>query len=126
MSEANSMDCRVVRADPARAVSRALMPNYWLQTLDTRAAYTRRHDDTDGKRDHEQDLTVMIGPDGDCWVEAGGGQMLRFRAWSGGGKSLRTRQALMILAEAIRLDNSDHPQSPNTNGNRPAPEGEPR
>jgi hypothetical protein len=86
------------------------MPDYWLQTLDTRTGYTRRHDDTDGKRDHEQDLTVVIGPDGDCWVTAGGGQGLRFRTYAGGGQSLRTRQALMVLAEAIRLDNQDRPQ----------------
>lgn len=112
--KARSVQRGVGRADPVRAVLRALMPNYWLQSLDTMRAYTRRHDDTDGKRDHEQDLTVFIGPDGDCWIEAGGGQMLRFRAMSGGGRSLRTRQALMVLAEAIRLDNDEHPQQPNT------------
>lgn len=110
MSEANAIDRRVGRADPARAVLRALMPNYWLQTLSTRTSYTRRHDDTDGQTDHEQDLSVMIGPDGDCWLEAGGGKLLRFRTMSGGGQSLRTRQALMVLAEAIRLDNEEYPQ----------------
>jgi hypothetical protein len=53
---------------------------------------------------------VVIGPDGDCWVTAGGGQTLRFRTWAGGGHSLRVRQALMVLAEAIRRDNEDRPQ----------------
>ena len=96
--------------DPVRAVGRILEPDYWLQTLATRVGYTRRHDDTDGKRDHEQDLTVCIGPDGDCWLTAGGGQPLRFRTYAGGGQSLRTRQALMVLAEAIRLDNEERPQ----------------
>ena len=98
---------RVVgRLCPKRAVSRALTPDYWLQTLATQIGYTRRHDDTDGRRDHEQDLTVCIGPDGDAWITAGGGQVLLFRTYAGGGQSLRTRQALMVLAEAIRLDNT--------------------
>ena len=107
---AGQVERPVGRLEPERAVARVLMPNYWLQTLETRIDYTRRHDDTDGKRDHEQDLTVAFGPDGDCWLTAGGGQTLRFRTWAGGGMSLRTRQALMVLAEAIRLDNADRPQ----------------
>ena len=100
----------VGRLCPKRAVARALMPDYWPQTLDTRHGYTRRQDDTDGRRDHAQNLEVMIGPDGDCWLTAGGGQTLRFRTWAGGGLSVRTRQALLVLAEAIRLDNEDRPQ----------------
>jgi len=109
-ADAGRIDRGVGRLDPKRAVARALMPDYWLQTLDTRHGYTRRQDDTDGQRDHAQNLEVMIGPDGDCWLTAGGGQMLRFRTWAGGGMSVRTRQALMVLAEAIRLDNEDRPQ----------------
>jgi len=96
--------------EPERAVARVLQPDYWLQSLDTRTGYTRRHDDTDGERGHEQDLTVVIGPDGDAWIEAGGGKMLRFRTYAGGGQSLRTRQALMVLAEAIRQDNAERSQ----------------
>ncbi len=123
MSAANVLDRRVGRLLPERAVARVLLPNYWLQSLATRTGYTRRHDDTDGQKDHAQDLTVVIGPDGDCWVTAGGGQPLRFRAWSGGGNSIRTRQALMVLAEAIRLDNAEQPQQPNTGANPPAAGG---
>lgn len=103
-------DRAVARIDPRRAVQRALMPNYWLPSVEANTTHTRRQDDTDGKRDHAQDLTVSIGPDGDCWLQAGAGNLLRFRTWAGGGGSLRTRQALMLLAEAIRLDNEDRPQ----------------
>lgn len=100
----------VGRLDPQRAVARVLLPDYWLPTIKPRVAYTRVQDDTDGERTHEHDLTVGIGPDGDCWISAGGGRSIRFRTWAGGGQSLRTRQALMVLAEAIRLDNSEPPQ----------------
>lgn len=100
----------VVRLEPERAVARVLEPDYWLPSLEVRRCYSRRQDDTDGQRDYTQNLDVMIGPDGDCWLTAGGGQTLRFRTWAGGGMSVRTRQALMVLAEAIRLDNEDRPQ----------------
>lgn len=103
---------RAKAIEPATAVHVALESNYWLPTLAPRAGYTRRHDDTDGERGEEQDLSVMIGPDGDCWVQAGGGQTLRFRTFAGGGGSLRTRNALLVLAEAIRRDNEDRPQRP--------------
>lgn len=96
--------------DPVLAVDTVLEASYWVPTLAPRTRYTRRHDDTDGQRGPEQDLSVSIGPDGDCWVEAGGGGLLRFRTWAGGGMSLRTRNALMVLAEAIRRDNQDRPQ----------------
>ena len=100
----------VVHLEPERAVARVLTPDYWLRSLEVRCCYSRRQDDTDGQRDHAQNLDVTIGPDGDCWLTAGGGQTLRFRTWAGGGMSVRTRQALMVLAEAIRLDNEELPQ----------------
>ena len=109
-ADAGPVERMVGRLCPKRAVARALKPDYSLPTLTPRVAYTRMQDDTDGERTPEHDLTVAIGPDGDCWVSAGGGRSIRFRTWAGGGMSLRTRQALMVLAEAIRLDNADRPQ----------------
>lgn len=38
------------------------------------------------------------------------GATLRFRTFGGGGLSPRTRNALMILAEAIRRDKEERPQ----------------
>lgn len=93
-----------------RALNTLLERPYWLQTLETRDTYTRRHDDTDGRRDSEQDLVVTFGPDGDAWIEAGAGKALRFRTWAGGGQSMRVRAAMMVLAEAIRRDNEARPQ----------------
>ena len=80
---------------------------FWLQTLQTMHCYHRLHDDTDGKNTGA--ICVVIAPDGD--IHAGvDTPSLRFRTDGGGGASLRTRNALMILAEAIRLDNEDRPR----------------
>jgi len=46
---------------------------------------------------------------GDAYLSTGSGKDIRFRTYGGGGMSLRTRAALLILAEAIRLDNEDRP-----------------
>ncbi len=50
--------------------------------------------------------------DGDAWVQtlADHSGMLRFRCLSGGGRSLRVRDALMILAMAVAADNKDFPK----------------
>lgn len=74
--------------------------------------YERRHDDTDGERGLEQYLTVMFSVDGDAWLTQGLGKSLRFRKDEGGGQSVRVQRALMVLAEAIRRDNEERPQSP--------------
>lgn len=74
--------------------------------------YERRHDDTDGERGQDQYLTVMFSVDGDAWLTQGFGQSLRFRKGEGGGQSVRVQRALMVLAEAIRRDNEEWPQSP--------------
>lgn len=96
-----------------RMVRRFLERPTWLQTIDTRTNYARVHDDNDG--DRRERLVLIFGPDGDAhlWVE--GEQpspALRFRNGSGGGRSLRTHAALMILAEAMRLDELQDPHSP--------------
>ncbi len=93
----------------SRALNTLLEKAYWPSTLAPRVAYMRRHDDTDGKTDASQDLCVVFGPDGDAWVNVGI-DSLRFRTWAGGGMSLRTRNALLVLAEAIRRDNEERPQ----------------
>lgn len=107
---------RARRAPPsevaiARSLDALLEHEAGIPTLRS-AAYTRRHDDTDGRRDHEQDLSVIIGPDSDAYISSGSLANLRFRAYLGGGGSLRVRRGLLVLAEAIRRDNADRPQAP--------------
>ena len=102
-------------AAAAKAVAKLLRSSFWLPTLRPRTAYSRLQDDHDGKR--WGILSVTFGDDSDAWVEIdmNGVEVLdrsiRFRLPAiGGGKSPRTRTALHILAEAIRLDNEDQPQ----------------
>ena len=69
----------------------------------------RRHDDTDGSRDPDQEISVCMGPDGDMHIGMNG-RFLRFRNWCGGGYSLHTHNALRILQEAILMDMEERPQ----------------
>jgi hypothetical protein len=91
---------------------RKLLENLaWPEGLEARTIYERLHDDTDGE--DEGRLRVIIGHDGDAWVsipDVRPGKGLRFRTYQGGGCSLHTRAALLILAEAIRLDNEERPR----------------
>lgn len=82
----------------------------WLPTLKSEVSYERTHDDDDGSKKGR--LSVMFGPDGDAYLmtDTRPGEALRFRTFFGGGRSLRVRDALMILAEAIRLDNEERPE----------------
>lgn len=81
---------------------------FWPPALRPNVRYQRLHDDHDGTQ--EGWLSITIGEDGDAWVGADGME-LRFRMpMTGGGASPRTRTALVILAEAIRLDNEQRPQ----------------
>lgn len=84
----------------------------WISTLKTDNFYERTHDDTDG--DITQKLSVVISKDGDAWIKTFHRKnfYLRFRNYGGGGSSLHTHNALLILAEAIRLDNEDIKETP--------------
>lgn len=90
-------------------IQKLLESYYWIPTLSTDKSYFRQHDDTDGKADGV--LQINFDRFGDAWISIDGRKMLRFRTGCGGGSSLRTRNALMILAEAIRLDNEEKPQN---------------
>jgi hypothetical protein len=92
----------------SRAMNTLLEGAYWPASLKTMTGYTRTQDDTDGEVGPDQDLGVVIGIDGDAWIEAQ--RNLRFRTAAGGGHSLRVRNALLVLAEAIRRDNEEFPQ----------------
>ena len=69
------------------------------------------HDDHDGTK--KGAVNVTFSEDGDAWVSILGkdnGESLRFRTFFGGGQSPRVRNALMILALAIKLDNDPDPK----------------
>ena len=93
----------------AKAVERILHPEteFWLPTIKSETLYSRLHDDHDGKFDGF--LGVQIDRMGDAFILPHM-ETLRFRTYHGGGMSLRVRKALVVLAEAIRLDNEYNSQ----------------
>ncbi len=91
-------------------LKKLLYEQFWLETLDVKCAYSRLHDDHDGT--FKGIISVGFDQMGDAWLFVEDQSPLRFRTWEGGGMSLRTRNALVILAEAIRLDNEETPQFP--------------
>lgn len=83
---------------------------FWLDTLDTMEMYQRYQDDHP-----EEHISVSFGSDSDAHlsifsVTKQAWPSVRFRVMQGGGQSRRVRNALIILAEAIRLDNEERPQ----------------
>ena len=74
----------------------------WPQHLETNHAYVTTHDDNDGDAQSGL-LRVTFSPDGDAWIHTVG-DSLRFRTWGGGGRFLKIRNALLLLAEAIRQE----------------------
>jgi hypothetical protein len=89
-------------------IRKLLKSYFWLPNLSSNTVYRRLHDDHDGTR--EGSLHVLFSEDGDAWILTTGLDSLRFRMpMIGGGASQHTRTALMILAEAIRLDNEEAP-----------------
>jgi hypothetical protein len=79
----------------------------WPEGLECGVVYERQHDDTDGGDDGH--LLVQFSQDGDAWISIDCQKPLRFRNWGGGGRSLNTHAALMILAKAIQMDNEIKP-----------------
>lgn len=84
---------------------------FFPKCIKSDVCYDRRHDDCDGE--NKGIISVMVHPmisdvivnifPRDC-------SGLRFRTLEGGGLSLRVRNALLILAVAIKKDNEERPQ----------------
>ncbi len=88
---------------------RVLNNPFWPTGLSVDEQYLRLHDDHDGTR--EGRMIVGFTRDGDAWLSTDQhrGPVLRFRTMIGGGRSLRVRNALVLLALAIKLDNEALP-----------------
>ena len=94
-----------------KALHDLLEGNYWIDTLQADECYSRVQDDNDGDNSDANKLKVYIAQDADMYVFLPYSmQSLRFRNYFGGGHSLRVRNALLVLAEAIRRDNEERPQ----------------
>lgn len=84
----------------------------WISELEVNTTYIRTHDDTDGT--DKGKIFVRFSQDWDAWFDSEPSHhhgSLRFRTVPGGGQSPRVRNALMILALAIKLDNEEYPQT---------------
>ena len=77
---------------------------FWPDGLKPREHYFRTHDDCDGE-DHKG-VTVLFSDDGDAHIVTPR-EGCRFRTFAGGGQSPRVRNALIILALAIKADNEE-------------------
>lgn len=91
-----------------KTIQKILETPYWQPTLHPDIGYVRQHDDHDGEP--LGGLRVFFDEFGDAYISTDRHPCLRFRTLGGGGQSERARMALMILAEAIRLDNEERPQ----------------
>lgn len=90
-------------------IKRFLDRPFWLPTLDDGVVYERTQDDPEERT--EGRLRVRFGPEGDAYIGIDQTELIHFRNYTHGGASLRTHAALMVLAEAIRLDNLEHAQT---------------
>lgn len=77
----------------------------WPPELSSRESYSRLQDDHDGTE--EGIVTVTFSPDGDAWLWTDIQKSLRFRTSAGGGRSIMVRNALVLLALAIKLENDE-------------------
>ena len=98
-------DTHTIRKD----IERILRDSFWLPGLETirTKSYERLHDDHDGTE--QGIIQVFFGPDGDGYIttDLHQGPALRFRAPMGVSNSHYVRNALQILAYAIKMDNEE-------------------
>ncbi|MFA5124874.1 MAG: hypothetical protein WC473_03605 [Patescibacteria group bacterium] len=89
---------------------RVLNNPFWIPELEANRVFERIHDDHDGTFTGR--LMVQFTKDGDAWIKTDKhhGPSLRYRSPLGGGSSPRVKNALMLLALAIKLDNEQRPQ----------------
>lgn len=85
------------------SINSILSKNFWPENLKPNKCYSRQHDDTDGLDDGI--LSVIVDEFGDAYIKIDDSKTLRFRIREGGGNSIKVRNALIILAEAICLEN---------------------
>jgi len=83
-------------------INEILGKDFWPENLKTNVAYVTTHDDNDGDPTSGF-LGISIDSQGDAnvWIK---GSQLRFRISDGGGKFHKIRNALLILADAIRQE----------------------
>lgn len=95
----------------AKKIFEILTLQFWIDDIRLEEQYRRIHEDTDGV--NKEAIAVMFArEDYDAYIATGTlGDVLRFRTEVGGSSSPLIRNALIILAYAIKLDNDELPQT---------------
>lgn len=94
--------------DPRIVAARKLLEaSWWPESLKPHENYFRTQDDCDG--DRSSGISVHITDDGDVSVMTFRGPCRYRMPMIGGGLSHRTRNALLVLALAIKWDNEETP-----------------
>lgn len=101
------MGNKPVKVTP-KLIKTLLETPFWPGDITTNATYFRTHDDCDGER--REGLAVYFAEDGDAYIKitVPALKSCRFRTVLGGGNSQRVRNALLLLAVAIKLDNEEN------------------
>ena len=89
-------------------IKKILESPFWIGGIESNVPY-ETHDD-DSPDSEIALLQVVFSIDGDAWVTKlteSSIKSIRKRTHQGGGRDLRTRQALMILAYAMKLDKAN-------------------
>ena len=80
----------------------------WIDEIESNTLYQIEDDDSPSG---EAFLQIVFSNDGDAWVHQISDptfKSIRKRTHQGGGRDVRTRYALMILAYAMKLDNEEN------------------
>ena len=97
----------MTRENIVKKIQDILEEPFWPKELTTELEYFRTQDDCDG--DLSKGLAVSFSRDGDAWIDTDR-ECCRFRSFFGGGNSLMVRNALIVLAMAIKLENEKDKQ----------------
>lgn len=81
-------------------INKALTDYYWPPQLDAKRAYITTHDDNDGVPESGF-MSLIFDRCGDAHLQVVG-RSLRFRTIGGGGRFPKIRNALLLLAVAIK------------------------
>jgi hypothetical protein len=84
----------------AKQINKALTDFYWPPQLDSDRAYITTHDDNDGDP-LSGFMSLIFDQCGDAHLQVTG-RSLRFRTMGGGGRFPKIRNALLLLAVAIK------------------------
>lgn len=92
-----------------KQIKKLLETDFWPENLKPNQYYERVHDDHDGEFTGR--VSLIFDDYGDAYLMVDEAfKSLRFRTFGGGGMSLRVRNALLLLAIAIKMDNEERPQ----------------